>query len=118
MGKTERQRMLKAAYQERRVVGGVCLVRCVPNGACALLTAVELRSQRNRFELAVSTGMPLLPSMGPDWRTYGAASFAFEVLEELERKSEQTDKAFQADLAALAALWREKLAAEGTVFYI
>lgn len=118
MGRTDHQKDLLAAYKERRVVGGVCRVTCGGNKKCLLLGAMELKSQRSRFELAVATDAPLLPAMGPDWRMYGKDSFAFEVLEELERRSDQSDKEFRADITVLADIWREKLSADGASFYV
>lgn len=118
MGKTEYQKELLAAYKERKVLGGVCRVNCIKNKKCLLLGAMELKSQRNRFELAVATDSPLLPAMGPDWKEYGAAAFTFEVLEELERKRDQSDKDFRADVTLLADIWREKLSEEGSSFYV
>lgn len=118
MGKSERQKELLAAYKERTVLGGVCRVTCRENNKCLLLGAMELKSQQNRFELALATNAPLLPAMGADWRAFGCAAFAFEVLEELERKPDQSDREFRADVTLLADIWREKLAGEGVTFYV
>lgn len=118
MGKSEHQKELLAAYKERKVLGGVCCVTCDENKKCLLLGAIELKSQRNRFELALATDSPMLPSMGGDWREYGSGAFTFEVLEELEKRPDQSDRDFSADVKLLAEIWREKLTAEGATFYI
>lgn len=118
MGKSEHQKELLAAYKERKVLGGVCCVTCVKNKKRLLLGAMELKSQRNRFELAVATDSPLLPAIGPDWREFSGDSFTFEVLEELERKNDQSDKDFRADITLLTQIWREKLSEEGVSFYV
>ena len=118
MGKTEHQKELLAAYKERKVLGGVCCITCMRNQKRLILGAIELKSQRNRFELALAANSPMLPSMGGDWREYGSAGFTFEVLEELEKKPDQSDREFSADVKLLAEIWREKLAAEGATFYV
>lgn len=112
MGKTVRQKELLAQYRERKIVGGVCLIRCGASGRALLLPAVDPESQRSRFAFAVSTDSPLLPAMAQDWQAFGAASFTFEVLEELEKSPTQTDREFRADLDLLAQLWRGRLGGE------
>lgn len=118
MGKSEHQKELLAAYKERKIIGGVCCITCTKNNNRLLLGAMELKSQQNRFQLAVATDSPLLPAMGPDWRAYGPDSFTLEVLEELERKPDQSDKEFRADVTVLADIWRETLSEEGLSFYV
>ncbi len=117
MGKTAHQKELLARYRERQVVGGICCVRCTANGKVLLLSAGDPESQRSRFGFAVASGTPLLPAMAGDWQLFGADAFLFEVLEKLEKAPEQDDGAFHADLDALAQLWRERLASQGTEFY-
>lgn len=118
MGKTQHQKELLSGYKERTVTGGVCCVRCTASGRVLLLAAPDPQAQRNRFAFAVATDAPLLPSMAPDWRAHGASAFTFEELEALEKKPVQTDRDFHADLKFLTELWREKLRAEGAVFYV
>ena len=112
MGKTARQKELLAQYRERKVVGGICLVRCGTNGRSLLLPAADPESQRSRFAFAVSTNSPLLPAMAADWQNFGAGDFTFEVLEELEKGPTQTDREFHADLELLSQLWRSRLGGE------
>lgn len=118
MGKSEHQKELLAAYKERKVLGGVCCVTCTQNQKRLILGAIELKSQRNRFELALATDSPMLPSMGGDWQEYGGAAFTFEVLEELEKRPDQSDRDFSADVKLLAEIWREKFSEEGATFYV
>lgn len=56
-------------------------------------------------------------ALAADWRAFGRDSFTFEVLEEIEKGTEQTDQEFRADLEALADIWREKLSGEGAELY-
>ena len=117
MGKTERKKELLAAYKERPVVGGVCLVRNTVTGRVWLFGARDIQAQRNRFQFAAATNTPLHPSLGPDLQAHGPDSFTFETPETVEKKPEQTVLAFDTELAALEDLWRERLKAERAEFY-
>lgn len=117
MGKTQHQKDLLAAYKERTVVGGVCALRSAVTGRVFLISAPDPKGQRNRFQFSVSADACMFAALLPDWRAHGGASFTFDVLEELEKKPDQTDRQFRDDLDALTALWRERLAAEGAEFY-
>ena len=117
MAKTEHQKELLSAWRERAVVGGVCAIRCTANNRVLLSAAANPAGLRNRFQFSVSTGSCTFLPLAADWSRYGGQSFVFTVLEELEKGPEQTDVQFRADLDALAALWRERLAAEGAEFY-
>lgn len=117
MGKSQRQKALLSAYKERPVVGGVCALRNTVTGRVFLLPAPDPRTQRNRFDFSVSTDTCIFAALLPDWKAHGGASFTFEVLEELEKQPDRTDKQFRQDLDALTALWQERLAAGGAKFY-
>lgn len=117
MAKTEHQKALLSAWRERTVVGGVCAIRCTANNRVLLSAVADPAGLRNRFQFSAATGSCTFPPLAADWSRYGGAAFTFSVLEELEKGADQTDAQFKADLEALAALWRERLAAEGTEFY-
>ena len=103
---------LKAQYKEREVVGGVYAIRNTRNNRVYLDAASDLRSIRNRFDFAVSTGSCVNVALQADWSAHGADAFAFEVLEEIVKGETQTAKEFRADVALLKDLWRDKMAAE------
>ena len=63
---------------------------------------------RNRFEFTLATKTALEPSMRNEWVKYGAASFSCEVLEEIRKGKDQTDKEFLDDIAALYEMWLER----------
>ena len=118
MGKSERKKELLAAYRQRAVMGGVCLVTCAPTGRVWLFGARDIRAQENRFAFSAATGTPLHPAMGADLLSHGPECFTFQVPEALEKRPEQTDREFLAELAALEDLWRERLTAQGAEFYV
>ena len=105
----DRQKELREQYKNREVVGGVYRIFNTNNDRHFLAASSNLAGSKNRYDFAVSTDMCLLPSMKEDWKLYGAASFTFEILEELEKKAEQTIREFESDLETLRALWQEKL---------
>ena len=117
MGKTARQKELLSVWRERTVVGGVCAIRCIVNNRVLLSAVADPSGLRNRFQFSAATGSCTFLPLSADWNRYGAGSFTFTVLEELEKGADQTDAQFRADLEALAALWRERLATEGAEFY-
>ena len=117
MAKTERQQALLSAWRERTVVGGVCAIRCTETNRVLLSAVADPSGLRNRFQFSAATGSCTFLPLSADWNRYGAGSFTFTVLEELEKGADQTDAQFRADLEALAALWRERLATEGAEFY-
>src|SRR5262249_14928725 len=96
------RRTLIRNYKERRMVGGVYLVRNTRNGRYILGHALDLASARNRFQFAVTTNLALDMRLRDDWTTCGPQVFTFEVLEELEQGQDQTRAQFTDDLVALA----------------
>ena len=62
MARTEHQKELLAAYRERPITGAVCAVTDTVSGRTLLLASPNPAGQRNRFQFAVSTDMPLHPA--------------------------------------------------------
>lgn len=117
MARTEHQKELLSTWRERTVMGGVCAIRCAANNRVLLSAVSDPAGLRNRFQFSAATGSCTFLPLAADWSKYGAGSFSLTVLEELEKGADQTDAQFRSDLEALAALWRERLAAEGAEFY-
>ncbi len=109
MDKAQRKKLI-SDYKERPVTGGVFLIVNDVTGRVLLLAERDLQGSRNKFQFAQSTNLCAYGKLGEDWRKYGPEAFRFELLEELEKKPEQTPREFQEDLDTLAQLWREKLA--------
>lgn len=115
MGEKEKRRACSRAYRERPVTGGVLAITNKETGRMLLLSELDLQGCRNRFAFSVATNLCTYPQLQADWNTFGKEVFEFSVLEEMEKKAEQTDKEFRADLDVLLELWREKLS--GTAPY-
>lgn len=63
----------------------------------------------NRFNFSVKTNSCLNLKLREDWNKYGANSFTFEVLEEVEMKSEMDRRQFKKQLDELADKYSEKM---------
>lgn len=105
---SEEKNRLKEEYRNKEVVGGVYCIRCSGNQRTWIKSTQDLESMRNRFEFALVTKTALEPSMCNEWTKYGAALFSFEVLEEIKKGKDQSDKEFLDDVAALYELWLER----------
>lgn len=104
------KKALRAAYRERAVKGGIYAIRHTASGRLLVEQTADMQGSANRFEFMKSTGACFSLKLQKDWEAgAGAAAFAFEVLEELDKGAAQTDAEFRADLSALKELWLDKL---------
>jgi len=72
------------AYKERKVPAGIYAVRCAASGQCWIGKAPDLATIQNRIWFVLRHGSSTCPSLQAAWRAHGEASFAFEVIEQLE----------------------------------
>ena len=87
---------------------GVYAIRHVASGRLLVGTSVDLPSILNRERVQLRLGAHPNRALQADWRELGEAGFSFEVLDTLTPpETPGYDPA--ADLAALGALWLEKL---------
>lgn len=105
-GNTKKE--LQTQYKNRTVIGGIYSIKCNGSGQVWLKSAKDLQGQKNRFVFFTSTNTCPEPGMRSDWEKYGASSFAFSVMEEIEKKETQTEREFNEDLKLLLELWNEK----------
>ncbi len=101
-----------AQYKARKITGGVFCIRNTQTGKSLLMAERDVKGSQNRFAFSQMTGSCVHMVLQQDWKTYGAQAFAFEVLEELEKKEDQTDREFDQDLQTLLEMWREKFSGE------
>ena len=107
-----RKKELKEAYKSRKVVGGICSIRCNGNQNVRIQAMTDVEGLRNRFDFAVLTDTCPDPAMRGDWLKYGSKSFTFSVLEEIKKKDSQTDQEFSSDIETLHDIWLDKIAKE------
>jgi hypothetical protein len=103
------RRDLTRAYKARTVRGAVYTITNTHSGRYLLGYAADVASVRNRFDFAVRTGSAVDPRLRADWNTYGAATFTLAIVEELEKRPDQSQAAFLEDLQTLEALKRAEL---------
>jgi hypothetical protein len=103
------RKTLKDQYKQHKVTGGIYKVTNTRNGRYLFNYSPNIQAKKNSFDFMVSTGTCFDNRVIKDWETLGGEVFSFEVLETLEKKKDQTQEQFIADLQALAMLWDEKL---------
>jgi hypothetical protein len=103
-----RKKALRDAYKNRKVVGGVCCIRCSDSQRVWIQATNDVESLKNRFEFAIATKSAPDPSMRGEWMKYGTDSFSFTVLEEIKKREDETDAEFADDLQVLHDIWMEK----------
>ncbi len=75
-----------AAYKERKVVGGIYAVRCLPSGRRWIGWAANLATIQNRVWFGLRMGTSPHRTLQSAWNAHGAESF---VLEEVERLDDE-----------------------------
>lgn len=107
----EKRKKLKEQYASRRVIGGVYAVCNTQNNKRLLLSTTDMPGSFNRFNFSRQMGGCIHPKLRDEWGENGS-SFAFEVLEELEKKEEQSENEFKRDIEALFELTQERFTEE------
>ena len=112
MTSRERRDELRSAYEDKPREAAVYALRNTVTGRLFIGSTVDLASLRNRLDFGIqtnSTGV-LDRRLVDDAKAHGVASFSLEVLDMLDADPTRDAAATAGDLAALEALWREKLA--------
>lgn len=99
---------LKEQYKSRKIIGGVFCIKCNDNNLWIRATK-NMQGSKNRFAFSVSINSCPETCMIEAWNQFGASSFSFEELEEIEKKETQTDREFSDDVNTLLEIWTEKL---------
>ena len=77
-------------------------------GKSLVLASGDIGGISKRYEFSALMGGCFHPKLQRDVDQFGSGSFTFAVLEELEKKSTQTDGEFGDDLDVLLSMWLEK----------
>lgn len=105
----DKRKTLVNEYKQRKIVGGIFRVTNTKNGMYLLDYTPNLQAKQNAFEFMASSGSCFDYKLKRDLDTFGNAAFTFEILETLEKKKEQSQAEFIADLETLTQMWSEKL---------
>jgi hypothetical protein len=99
-----------AAYKERKVVGGVYLVRCTATGQMWVGQWPNLDTIQNRIWFTLRQGSHPNADLQKSWQQNGAEHFRFEILERMD--AEESTYVRDALLKERAAHWRSHLDAK------
>lgn len=99
-----------AAYRERKVVGGIYLLRCVASGEAWAGQAPDLATIQNRLWFTLRQGSHRQRSLQAAWAAHGEGAFAFEALERLDEKALEAGR--ERVMKARLAHWCAQLGAE------
>lgn len=105
----DRKKALINEYKQRKIIGGVYKVTNMRNGMYLLDYAMNLQAKQNAFNFMASSGFCFDYRLKKDLDTFGGKVFTFEILETIEKKREQTQDGFIADLVILFQAYSEKL---------
>ena len=108
--KPQNKKDLIAAYKQRAQIGGIYAVTNSQTGRSLVLASADIGGIRKRYEFAEATGGCFHPKLQQDVNQFGSGVFSFAVLEEMEKKTTQTDREFADDLEVLLGLWLERYA--------
>lgn len=104
------------AYKENPPPAGVFRIANTRTGRVLLGSSRNVAGRLNRHRFDLQRGRHADRELQADWNRHGADAFEFALLDPLEPRDEPGYDPGR-DLAALEALWREKLADSGATFY-
>lgn len=110
--KNEKRKQVIYEYKEKKTTGGVYKISNTETKKSLIKGEIDLKSMENRFNFSVSINSCLNPKLQKDWNKYGAKSFTFEILEEVEMKPEQDTRQFRKQLKELAEKYMADLKEE------
>jgi hypothetical protein len=96
-------------YKQRKEVGGIFRILNTKNGMYFLDCAANLQAKQNGFDFMIATNSCMHYELKAAWAEFGSGSFTFEVLEQIEKKKDQSAAEFNEDLVTLLGFWKEKL---------
>ncbi len=105
----DKRKTLINEYKQRRIIGGVYKITNMRNGMYLLDYAMNLQAKQNAFNFMASSDSCFDYRLKKDWDTFGGKVFTFEILDTIEKKKEQTQDEFIADLVILLQAYSEKL---------
>ena len=97
------------AYKQRRIIGGIYTVTCIPTGAKWIGAANELHGVKNRIWFTLGLGGSPWPALQAAWAEHGAISFTYDEIELLP--DDLTPFARETALKDRLAHWKQALGA-------
>jgi hypothetical protein len=103
------RKTLKEEYKQKKITGGIYKVTNTRSGMYLVNSTPNFPAKQNAFNFAISSNMVFDNRLRQDWEALGGGAFTFEILETLDKKKDQTEQQFLADLETLLEIWMEKL---------
>ncbi|MFZ1730876.1 MAG: GIY-YIG nuclease family protein [Bacteroidota bacterium] len=103
-------------YKERKKTAGVFQVKNTENGKVLIGGSLNLEGVLNGQKFRLDTGTHRNAALQAEWKSFGAAAFTLEILEEVK---ETDDPHFNVEdeLTLLEDIWLEKLEPYGELGY-
>jgi len=114
--KVKSRRELNREYVERLKPAGVYQVKNLANGKVLLGSSLNLEGPLNRHKFMLKIGSHTNKALQQDWNEFGSEQFAFEILEEVQRKDDSNFN-LKDELTLLEMIWLEKLQPFGECGY-
>ena len=108
MDNKKSRRELNREYAERVKPAGVYQVKNLANGKVLLGSSLNLEGPLNRHKFMLKIGSHTNKALQNDWNEFDADKFAFEILEEAQRKDVPGFNLAD-ELTLLEMIWLEKL---------
>jgi len=99
---------LNREYAERVKPAGIYQVKNLKNGKVLLGSSLNLEGPLNRHRFMLKTGSHTNKALQKDWDELGPDQFAFEILEEVQRKDDPNFN-LKDELSLLEMIWLERL---------
>ncbi|MGB3810377.1 MAG: GIY-YIG nuclease family protein [Parvibaculum sp.] len=106
----DRKRQIARNYKERKASPGVYAIRCTATGDIWIAPSRNLDSQQNGIWFTLRLGTHPNKALQAVWNAHGEASFAYEVVEQIENE-DLTPYLLDALLKERIAHWRTELGA-------
>lgn len=110
------KRALRNGYKQSFVPIGVFAIRNTLNQRVYVGGSRNLEGAMNRARFELTSGAHRNAALQADWKRFGAEAFRFDVLDRV-KESQQPDFDYEAELAALLAMWRDELPCYGDSGY-
>lgn len=112
MNHTENDRReIKLAFKQGHRPIGIYLIRNMVTGRIYFGSSNNLDAIFNRHRFDLSLNSHRIKELQQDWKDYGEANFAFEILETIEQ-SDDLGRNYREELKELEQTWLERLKPE------
>lgn len=95
-------------YKQQNPVGGIYKLTNTVNHKYLLEYSTNIRAVQNRFDFMKSCGTCFHNKVQKDWNEFGGQAFSFEIVEQIEKKENQSQDNFIEDLKTLTQIWLER----------